>query len=601
MSTAAAVLHALPAPLDTLSPEDQRVVASYLEAVRFAEGELILDEGAAGDGCYIIDRGRVRIEVRRSHVDTDNVIEVLQPGAFLGELSLLDRRPRSASAVADTDVEAYRFSAEAFEALCCEHPRLGMVLLRELGRDAAQKLRQTTARLATFVVPDEPDPEVDEMVARAAAAQQQFQSWDEARVDAVLEAIAQAVYAQAQPLAEETVAETHLGDVANKAYKNEVASVGVYRSLAGRVGSGTLRGDDARKVTEIASAAGVVFGMVPVTNPVATAVFKTLICLKARNAVILSFHRGALGVGNRTGEIIQEALREAGAPPDLVQWIRERSSRKKTAQFMSHEQVALVLATGGAGMVRAAYSSGTPALGVGPGNAPAWIRPDADLEAAAGAVLLSKTFDHGLICGAEHNLVVDAAVRDSFIEALEAQGAAVLSPEEAERFMKVAIDPETGRLRLQAIGQAAGRMAEHAGIERDYAIRLLVVPTDDARPSNPLAGEKMAPLLSLFTVEGVDEGLALCKQLLEQEGTGHTAVIHTTDPELARRFGVAMPASRILVNSPGTQGVVGLTTGLDPSFTLGCGTFGGNSTTDNVTYRHLQNVKRLAHYVEPEA
>ena len=591
----------LPAPFDTLTGDDRDVLSSYLETVQFKEDDPILREGAPCDGCFVIEEGKVRIEAPHAHVDTDNVLEVLEPGAFLGEMGLLDRQPRSASAVADTDVKALRFSTEAFETLCREHPRLGMLLMQELGRDAAQKLRKTTARLATFVAPDEPDPEVDDMVARALTAQQEFRSWDEERVDAVLKTIAQAIYAEARSLAEETVAETHLGDIDNKEFKNEIASMGVYQSLAGQIGSGTLRADAEREVTEIASPAGVIFGMVPVTNPVPTAVFKTLICLKARNSVILSFHRGALGVGNRTGEIIQAALRKAGAPVDLVQWIRERSSRKKTAQFMSHDQVALILATGGSGMVKAAYSSGTPALGVGPGNAPAWIRPDADLEAAAGAVLLSKTFDHGLICGAEHNLVVDAAVRDAFIQALEAQGAAVLSPEETERFSKVAIDAETGKLRLRVIGRAADQIAERAGIERDYPIRLVIVPTDDPQLSNPYACEKMAPLLSLFTVDGVDEGLALCTQLLEQEGTGHTAIIHTTDEALAQRFGVEMPASRILVNSPGSQGVVGITTGLEPSFTLGCGTFGGNSTTDNVTYRHLYNVKRLANYVEPKA
>ena len=240
------------------------------------------------------------------------------------------------------------------------------------------------------------------------------------------------------------------------------------------------------------------------------------------------------------------------------------------------------------------------ALGVGPGNAPAWIRPDADLDAAARSVVMSKTFDYGLICGAENNLVVDAEVREPFIEALKAQGAAVLSPDEERRFSRTVIDPETGRFRPQIIGQSAARIAAAAGIERDHEIHLVVVPTDDPSSENPYAGEKMAPLLSLFTTAGSEEGRALCKRLLMQEGTGHTAVIHTADEEEARRFGAEMPASRILVNSPGTQGVVGLTTGLEPSLTLGCGTFGGNSTSDNVTYRHLFNVKRLARYVEAE-
>lgn len=590
----------LPAPLGNLPPEAQATLAAFLEPVRFQAGDVILEEGEPGDSCYVIEEGKVRIEVRRSHVDTENVLEVLEPGAFLGELSLLDRLPRSASAVAETDVVAHRFTADALDDLLQQHPAVGTALLRELGRDAAQKLRHTTARLATLVLPEEPDPEVEAMVRRAVEAQQQFASWSEERVDALLQKLAEAVAAEAQSLAEETVAETKLGNVADKATKNTVAALGVFRALAGKIGAGALNEYAERGVTEIASPVGVVFGMIPVTNPVATAVFKTLISLKARNALILSFHRGALGVGGRVGELMQGVLREAGAPADLVQWIRERGSRKITARYMSHPDVGLILATGGSGMVRAAYSSGTPALGVGPGNAPAWVRPDADLQAAAYSVILSKTFDYGLICGGENNLVVDAAVRAPFVEALVAQGAAVLSDEEARRFSKVVVDPETGHFRPQIVGQAAARIAGAAGIERDYEIRLVVVPTEDPSWENPFAGEKMAPLLSLFTVDGDEEALALCKRLLVQEGTGHTAVIHTADEAMARRFGAEMPASRILVNSPGTQGVVGLTTGLEPSFTLGCGTFGGNSTSDNVTYRHLFNVKRLARYVKGE-
>lgn len=390
-----------------------------------------------------------------------------------------------------------------------------------------------------------------------------------------------------------------MGNVADKAFKNRVAAMGVFASIAGRPAFGEIGEEADGLVTRIAAPAGVVFGIIPVTNPVPTAVFKTLVSLKARNALILSFHRASLGVGNRVGEIIEEVLQRNDAPPHIVQWIRSRGSRKKTRAFMSHPDVSLVLATGGTSMVRAAYSSGTPAIGVGPGNAPAWVCADADLAAAAASIVTSKSFDNGLICGAEHNLLVDRAVREPFIEALEAAGAAVLSPEEAKRFAAAAIDPEHGGFRMEMIGQSAGRIAAVVGIERDHPIALIVAPVETFDPDHPFAGEKLAPILSLLTVDGEAEGFEMAHRILQVDGAGHTAVIHTTDDDRARRFGREIPASRILVNSPGSQGVCGVTTALQPSFTLGCGTFGGNSTTDNVSYMNLLNVKRLARFVQP--
>jgi acetaldehyde dehydrogenase/alcohol dehydrogenase len=285
-------------------------------------------------------------------------------------------------------------------------------------------------------------------------------------------------------------------------------------------------------------------------------------------------------------------------PSDLLQWVRRRSSRAKTAKFMSHPKVSLILATGGASMVAAAYSSGTPALGVGPGNTPAYIAGDADVDAAAQCIASSKPYDNGLICGAEHNLVVDSAVREALIAALERHGAAVLEPDEARRFIARAVQPDGRAFVPQIIGQAAARIATVAGITRPYPIKLIVVPagTEELDRNGPLAHEKLAPLLSLFTVENEEEAIELCRRILAGQGAGHTAIVHTRSEALADRFGLAMPASRILVNSPGMQGISGMTTGLVPSFTLGCGTFGGNSTTDNVNYHNLQNIKRLARF-----
>lgn len=369
----------------------------------------------------------------------------------------------------------------------------------------------------------------------------------------------------------------------------------VYRSLAGRPASGVVRCDHERNIMELASPVGVVLGLISMTNPVATVVFKALIALKGRNALILSCHRSALTVGSQTTELIRDVLRRHNVPVDTVQCIRNRVSRKTTSMFMRHPDVAFILATGGIGMVKAAYSSGTPAIGVGPGNAPAWVCADADTQTAVQTIIQSKTFDNGVICGSEHHVMVDASVRQAFIAALEQGGAAVLTAEEADRFTSVAFDPVSGKLSRHYIGQPATELAHAASIKRAAPIQLIVVPVEAAAVHGPYGREKLAPMLSLFTVDDEAAGQLLCKQLLAMEGSGHTAIIHTNNPVLARRFGAAIQASRILVNTPGSQGCIGLGNGLVPSLTLGCGTFSGTSTTDNVSYTHLLNIKRVAY------
>jgi acyl-CoA reductase-like NAD-dependent aldehyde dehydrogenase len=261
---------------------------------------------------------------------------------------------------------------------------------------------------------------------------------------------------------------------------------------------------------------------------------------------------------------------------------------------MQHKDVSFILATGGPSMVHAAYSSGTPAIGVGPGNAPVWICRDADLDAAAETVIQSKSFDNGVICGSENNLVVDGAVSEDFIAALEAHRAAVLTSDEIDHLTAHVIDAEKGRLRREVVGLSAQSIAQAAGVRREGAIRLIVVPLDKGQIQGPYGREKLAPILSLFTVDGEAEGMELCRRILANEGIGHTAIIHTRDMELAKRFGLEMPASRVLVNAPGSQGCIGLGNGLTPSLTLGCGTWGSTSTTDNVSYENLLNIKRIA-------
>ena len=262
---------------------------------------------------------------------------------------------------------------------------------------------------------------------------------------------------------------------------------------------------------------------------------------------------------------------------------------------MRHPGVSMILATGGTAMVKAAYSSGTPAIGVGPGNAPAWVCADADVEAAARIVVASKAFDHGIICGSENNLVADRSVRDAFTGALRRAGAAVLTAAECDRLARVAFDDRDGRLRRSVLGQAAAAIAAQAGIEVPAGTRLLVAPVPRQAVPGPYGREKLAPLLSLFTADGEDDGIGLCRQILGNGGRGHTAIIHTRSQRLQSSFARQMPVSRVLVNGPGAQGCIGLGNGLTPSLTLGCGTYGRTSTTDNVTYTHLVNIKRVAH------
>jgi len=463
-----------------------------------------------------------------------------------------------------------------------------------LAQDLTTKMREFNERIAGYIFAGSIDKDTHEIVARAVKAQQSFEKWPEDRTDALLRDVAEAIAEQAEELAEATVRETNMGNVMDKTAKIRFASLEVYKTISGNLAAGLLKTDPQSKVTEIASPVGVVLGLIPVTNPVPTIIFKTLVTLKGRNALILSCHRNALGVGSQVCDIIQNILEQHGVPRDLVQSVQQRTSREKTMMFMNHPDVSLILATGGTSMVKAAYSSGTPAIGVGSGNAPVLICADANLSTAAQAVIQSKSFDNGVICGSENNLIVVASIRDDFIKMLEVHGAVVLRPDEKNRLTTQVFDPDHHSIERLIIGKPAQSIADSAGIRRDKDIRLIVVPIKQDELQGPYGHEKLAPILSLFTVNDEEEGLQVCKQILVNQGRGHTAVIYTQNQELVEQFGREIEASRILVNVPASQGCIGIGTGLIPSFTLGCGTFGGNSTTDNISYTHLINIKRLA-------
>lgn len=581
-----------------MSSADAAVFAAFVQPVTFPADTVIFRQGDAPDACYLVEAGRVRIELSGDHVDSDNVLGYVNAGSVFGELALLDGQPRSATAVAQTDVVTRQLSAASLDRLAAAHPLVAANFFAQLGREAATKLRSANQRLADILMQGS-DEEVEDLTRRARDAAPQLAELDEEAIDRVIQAVVVLCTERAAEWARLTVEITRYGNAEDKRRKNLIASTGVASHLLGRRGAGVLKNDTQTSVTEIAAPVGTIFGLIPVTNPVATAIFKTIICLKSRNPLILSFHRSTKQLGATICEPLRETIAAAGGPADALQYVKDRNSRKKTEMFFTHPGVTMILATGGSSMVKAAYSSGKPAIGVGAGNAPVLIAPDADLAHAAGSIVLSKSFDHGLICGSEHNLVVPAAILPDFASCLEAAGAAVLDTAELARFRAWALDETGTALRGRLVGASAASIAASCGVTRGHPIHVIVAPGGEPAPDNALAREKMCPVIGLFTVPDVETGLARCLEILAIEGRGHTAVIHTRDDALAARFGGLMPASRILVNSPATHGVIGFTTGLIPSLTLGCGTFGGNSTTDNVTFTHLLNIKRLARFVGP--
>jgi acyl-CoA reductase-like NAD-dependent aldehyde dehydrogenase len=535
---------------------------SHLQIVPFSRGTCLMREGSPGEACYLIVSGEVRVEVERPDFDSNGVVSFMGPGAVCGELGLLDDSPRSGSVYAHTDVVARCLSADALRELCDRDPTAGIMMLRWLSRNAAEKARAFSKDLEEFIFTDEPDPVVDALVARSVAAQESIAGWHEDKVDDLITALATQIADQADELAAATVAETGIGCAPDKAEKNRFASLDVAQSLVGKPGVGVVGRHEREALTEIADPMGVILGLIPMTNPVSTLVFKALICIKARDALIVSCHPDAANAGTTTVDLLRQVLVRHGAPADLVQSVPRRPTRRATAALMRHPGVSMILATGGTAMVKAAYSSGTPAIGVGPGNAPAWVCADADVEAAARIVVASKAFDHGIICGSENNLVIDRSVRDAFTGALRRAGAAVLTAAECDRVARVAFDNRDGRLRRSALGQAATAIAAQAGVEVPAGTRLLIAPVPRQAVPGPYGREKLAPLLSLFTADGEDDGIRLCRQILGNGGSGHTAIIHTRSKRLQSSFARQMPVSRVLVNGPGSQGCIGLGNGL---------------------------------------
>jgi acetaldehyde dehydrogenase (acetylating) len=434
---------------------------------------------------------------------------------------------------------------------------------------------------------------------RAKAAAPALAELSQERIDAIVDAMAAAATAQAEPLARLAHEETGFGVVVDKIQKNLFSSDTIYRFIRPMKTVGVVARHEDRKVIEIAEPCGVVAAIVPTTNPTSTAIYKILIAMKARCPIVLSPHPGAARCITRTAELMWEAARAAGAPDGAINWMTT-VTLEGTQELMKAREVAVILATGGMGLVRAAYSAGKPAYGVGPGNAPAYIERTADLEKAVRDILNGKTFDNGLLCSSENSVVVDAPIAGDAKRLFQANGGYFLSAEESDKLARVLVTPQ--RLPNPAlVGRSAMHVAEKAGIAAPAGTRVLIAELTGVGRDYPLSIEKLCPVLSFYVVADWREGCERCIQILRYGGMGHTMSIHSRSDDIVLQFGLKKPAFRIIVNSPSTLGAIGLTTGLDPSMTLGCGGWGGNITSDNISPKHLLNIKRVAYETTPYA
>lgn len=430
----------------------------------------------------------------------------------------------------------------------------------------------------------------------AKEAQLAYMSFTQEQVDRIVKAVADAAYEQSARLGKMAVEETGMGVAAHKTIKNEVGSRDVYESIKDLKTVGVVGEDKVKKVVEIAAPFGVVAAIIPTTNPTSTAFFKTLIALKTRNSIVVSPHPYAIQCTNEALKVCDEAAVAAGAPKGLIQCLT-MASMDATQQLMKHPDVNLILATGGSALVKAAYSSGKPAYGVGPGNVPVYIERSAKIEKAVKDIIDSKSFDYGTICATEQAIVVDRNILELVNRELKKNGAYILSDEE-KLIMEKVVSPVPGKVNPKIVGKSPQVIAKLAGITLPEGTRVIVGMETKVGKEIPFSLEKLSPVFAMYVASDLNHAKELCLSLLNLGGRGHSLSIHTETDAIAREFAMDMPVSRILVNTMSSVGAVGGTTGLMPSMTLGCGTFGGNITSDNVTAKHLLNIKRMAYGIK---
>ena len=436
--------------------------------------------------------------------------------------------------------------------------------------------------------------EIDVLVNKAEKALKAFIEMDQAQVDTIVHAMALAGLDHHRELARLAIEETGRGVYEDKIIKNLFATEYIWNSIKNEKTVGVVEDNELEGYVEVAEPVGIVAGVTPVTNPTSTTMFKSLICIKARNPIVFGFHPSAQKSSSEAARILRDAAIAAGAPEDCIQWI-EHPSIAATTALMNHPKVSLILATGGSGMVRSAYSCGKPALGVGPGNAPCYIEASADVPRACTDLMMSKTFDNGMICASEQAVVVDKVISKEFEDFMMDNNCYFLDEKEIELVSNYVINPEKGTLNPDVVGKKAHWIAANAGITVPENTKILIAKLSGVGPEYPLSKEKLSPVLAYYIVDNHSDGFKMCRKILEMGGLGHTAIIHSTNSELITRFGKEMKVGRIISNAPSAQGAIGdIYNTNTPSLTLGCGSYGHNSTTANVSTVNLINKKRIA-------
>jgi acetaldehyde dehydrogenase (acetylating) len=438
--------------------------------------------------------------------------------------------------------------------------------------------------------------EARDLAARAKAAQLEFKHFNQEQVDRVIKAMADAGYREAERLAKFACQESGFGNIADKKIKNEFASKHVYDSIKELKTVGIISIENGGKIIKIAEPMGVVAALIPSTNPTSTAIFKSLIALKCRNAIVCSPHPRTSKCTLEALRVMAEAAEMAGAPVGLIQGMTI-STMEGTSALIHDNNIAVILATGSNQMVKAAYSSGKPAFGVGSGNVPAFIERSASIKKAVADIITGTTFDNGTICASEQAMVVDRPVKEEVIKEAKAGGCYFVNDKEKKMLERV-IGSE-GRMNADIVGKCAVWIASHAGFSVPSDTRVIVAECNQVGRVEPLSMEKLSPILAFYSVDGWLEGCHKCIELLEFGGVGHTLAIHSNDNDIIMKFAMEKPAFRIVVNTPSSLGGVGYTTALQPSLTLGVGTWAGSSVSENVSARHLMNVKTLAFESNP--
>ncbi|HDR8160075.1 TPA: bifunctional acetaldehyde-CoA/alcohol dehydrogenase [Bacillus cereus] len=450
--------------------------------------------------------------------------------------------------------------------------------------------------MVNVVIKDENDVQevVNTLVENGKEALKALESYTQEQVDHIVHEMALSGLDQHMPLAKMAVEETGRGVYEDKCTKNIFATEYIWHSIKKDKTVGIIHEDPHEEVIEIAEPVGVVAGVTPVTNPTSTTMFKAIIAMKTRNPIIFAFHPSAQQCSVAAAKILRDAAIKAGAPENCIQWI-EKPSVEATKRLMNHEGVALVLATGGAGMVKSAYSTGKPALGVGPGNVPCYLEKSAHVKRAVNDLILSKTFDNGMICASEQAIIVDKEIYNSVKKEMQDNNCYFVTEEERIKLEKLVINENTCAVNSDIVGKSAHYIASLVGIKVPEDTKILVAEIKGVGAEYPLSREKLSPVLACIKANSREEGFKYCEEMLNLGGLGHSAVIHSTNKEVQKQFGLRMKACRLIVNSPSAQGGIGdIYNAFIPSLTLGCGSYGKNSVSQNVTATHLINVKRLA-------